>query len=59
MYVLGMSETHLRGCGVVDGRDEDEGGLWEGLEEGVSRWDGLSNKSVYERCGMRGRGSVV
>ncbi len=26
---------------------------------GVSRWDGLSNKSVYERCGMRGRGSGV
>ncbi len=24
---------------------------------GVSRWDGLSNESVYERCGMRGRGS--
>ncbi len=21
---------------------------------GVSRWDGLSNESVYERCGMRG-----
>ncbi len=26
---------------------------------GVSRWDGLSNESVYERCGMRGRGSGV
>ncbi len=26
---------------------------------GVSRWDGLSNDSVYERCGMRGRGSGV
>ncbi len=25
--VLGMNETHLKGCGVVDGRDEDEGGL--------------------------------
>ncbi len=25
---------------------------------GVSRWDGLSNESVYERCGMRGRGVV-
>ncbi len=24
---------------------------------GVSRWDGLSNESVYERCGIRGRGS--
>ncbi len=24
---------------------------------GVSRWDGLSNESVYERCGMRGHGS--
>ncbi len=23
---------------------------------GVSRWDGLSNESVYERCGMSGRG---
>ncbi len=23
---------------------------------GVGRWDGLSNESVYERCGMRGRG---
>ncbi len=26
---------------------------------GVRRWDGLSNESVYERCGMRGRGSGV
>ncbi len=26
---------------------------------GVSRWDGLSNESVNERCGMRGRGSGV
>ncbi len=26
---------------------------------GVSRWDGPSNESVYERCGMSGRGSVV
>ncbi len=26
---------------------------------GVNRWDGLSNKSVYERCDMRGRGSGV
>ncbi len=26
---------------------------------GVSRWDGLSNASVYERCGMRERGSGV
>ncbi len=26
---------------------------------GVSRWDGLSNESVYERCGMRGRVSGV
>ncbi len=26
---------------------------------GVSRWDGLSNESVYERCGMRGHESGV
>ncbi len=26
---------------------------------GVSRWDGLNNESVYERCGMRGCGSGV
>ncbi len=26
---------------------------------GVSRWDGLSNEGVYERCGMRGHGSGV
>ncbi len=26
---------------------------------GVSRWDGLSNESVYERCGMRRRGIGV
>ncbi len=26
---------------------------------GVNRWDGLSNESVYERCGMRGHGSGV
>ncbi len=24
---------------------------------GGNRWDGLSSKSVYERCGMRGSGS--
>ncbi len=23
---------------------------------GVNRWDGLSNASVYDRCGMRKRG---
>ncbi len=23
---------------------------------GVSRWDGLRNVNVYERCGMRERG---
>ncbi len=26
---------------------------------GVSRWDGLINESVYERCVMRGRGIGV
>ncbi len=26
---------------------------------GASRWDGLSNKSMYERCGMREHGSGV
>ncbi len=26
---------------------------------GVSRWDGLSNASVYERCGIIGHGSGV
>ncbi len=25
----------------------------------MSRWDGLSNESVYERCGMRACGSGV
>ncbi len=25
----------------------------------MSRWDGLSNECVYERCGMRGHGSGV
>ncbi len=25
----------------------------------VGRWDGLSNKSVFERCGMRGCGSGI
>ncbi len=24
---------------------------------GVNRWDGVSNESVYERCGMRCHGS--
>ncbi len=38
--VLGVSETHLKGCGMKDGRDEDEGGLWEGLERGVV-WAGI------------------
>ncbi len=26
---------------------------------GVTRWDGLSNESMYERCGMRKHGSGV
>ncbi len=26
---------------------------------GVNRWDGVSNESVYERCGIRGRRSGV
>ncbi len=26
---------------------------------GASRWNGLSNKSVYERCSMRGYGNAV
>ncbi len=26
---------------------------------GVSRWDGLSNESVYERCGMSAHGNGV
>ncbi len=26
---------------------------------GVSRWDGLNNESVYDRCGMIGNGSGV
>ncbi len=26
---------------------------------GVSRWDGLSNGSVFERCGKRGHGGGV
>ncbi len=26
---------------------------------GVNRWDGASNVSVYEICGMRGHGSGV
>ncbi len=26
---------------------------------GVNKWDGVSNESVYERCGMRGCGSGV
>ncbi len=26
---------------------------------GMSRWDELSNESVSERCGMKGRESVV
>ncbi len=26
---------------------------------GVNRWHGVSNESVYERCGIRGHGSGV
>ncbi len=26
---------------------------------GVNRWNGVSNESMYERCGMKGRGSGV
>ncbi len=25
----------------------------------MSRWDGVANETVYERCGTRGRGSGV
>ncbi len=51
-----------------------ENGTWNGAQQsrvravemsylrgacGMSRWDGLNNESVYERCGMRGCGSAV
>ncbi len=48
---LGISETHLKGCGVVDGRDEDEGGLWEGLEGGVI-WSGIEKGRGREGCAL-------
>ncbi len=47
--MLGMSETHLKGCGVVDGRDEDERGLWGGLEGGVI-WAGIEKGRGREGC---------
>ncbi len=53
---------------------ESESWTWNGAQEsgvhavemsylkgacGVRKWDGLSNKSVYERCGMKvGEGAV-
>ncbi len=47
--VLGVIETHLKGCGVKGGRDEDEEGLWEGLEGGVV-WIGIEKGRGKERC---------
>ncbi len=37
--VLGMSEIHLKGCGVTDGRDEDEEGAMGGTRgrNGIDR----------------------
>ena len=49
--VLGMSETHLKGCGVVDGGDEDEGGLWEGPEGGMI-WAGVERGRGKEGCAL-------
>ncbi len=47
--VLGVSETHLKGCGMKDGREEDEGGLWEGLEGGIV-WVGIEKGRGKEGC---------
>ncbi len=49
--VLGLSETHLRGSGMLDGRDEDEGGLWEGLEGGVI-WTGVERERGKKGCAL-------
>ncbi len=46
--VSGMSETHLRGYGVVDGRDETEGGAVGGLR-GMSDM-GRGRKRKREVC---------
>ncbi len=51
MDVLGVSETHLKGCGMRDGRDEDEVGLWEGLEGGVV-WTGIERGRGKEGCAI-------
>ncbi len=64
-------ESCEAGVRVSEERSE---GTWNGAQQsrvravemsylreacGVSRWDGLSNECMYERCGMRRRGSGV
>ncbi len=49
--VLGVSETDLKGCGMKDGRQEDEGGLWEGLDGGVV-WAGIEKGRGKEGCAI-------
>ncbi len=49
---LGVSETHMKGCGMKDGREEDEGGLWEGLEGGVV-WAGIERGREKVWCARR------
>ncbi len=49
--VLGVSETHLKGCGMKDGREEDEGGLREELEGGVV-WAGIEKGRGREACAI-------
>ncbi len=49
--VLGMSETHLKGCGVAVGRDEDEGRLLGGLKGRVV-WTGIERGRGKEGCAL-------
>ncbi len=47
--VLGVSETHLKGCGMRDGREEDEGGAMGGTR-GRSSLDRDRKKREGEVC---------
>ena len=46
--VLGVQETHMKGCGVMDCMEGSECELWEGMKGGVV-WCGIDEK-------IRGRG---
>lgn len=49
--ILGVGETHPKGCGVLGYEGAYENGQWEGLEKGVI-WAGIEQGRGEERKGV-------